>query len=49
MGETIYKDPKTGNFITPDRTAHGGDIWKMFDRFGNRLGTFDEDLNFLRP
>lgn len=49
MGESIYQHPRTGNYLTPDRTGHGGGIWKMFDRHGNRLGTFDGNLNYLRP
>lgn len=33
------------NFITPDVDQHNGGVWKMFDRRGNRLGTYDADLN----
>jgi hypothetical protein len=33
------------NYITPDVDGHRGGVWKMFDRRGNRLGTFDANLN----
>jgi len=50
MGEAVFKDPKTGKYITPDRTGHGnpGGVWKMFDAQGNRIGTYDGDLQFIR-
>lgn len=42
-GEAVYSN---GNrYITPDNTGHnvtGG--WKMFDRRGNRIGTYTWDL-----
>jgi RHS repeat-associated protein len=55
LGFTPVKDPpfnsrgelvfRSGNkFITPDNTVHQGGTWKMFDRSGNRLGTFNETL-----
>jgi len=33
------------DYITPDVDKHNGGSWKMFDRRGNRVGTFDGDLN----
>jgi hypothetical protein len=30
--------------ITADRDGHSGGAWKMFDLFGRRLGTYDENL-----
>ena len=33
------------NYITPDVDSHNGGVWKMFDRSGNRLGTYDAALN----
>ncbi len=30
---------------TPDVDSHIGGVWKMFDRKGNRIGTFDALLN----
>jgi hypothetical protein len=48
MGEPLYRNPKTGNYISPDRTGHGGGVWKGFDRDGNRVGTYDGDLNPIR-
>ena len=36
---------KKGNtYITPDADCHNGGFWKMFDRHGTRLGTFDKLL-----
>lgn len=42
-----YKTPKSFENITfqkPDRTGHKGGRWKMFNKSGERLGTFDKDL-----
>lgn len=33
------------NFITADRDVHSGGAWKMFDSSGNRIGTYDKNLN----
>ena len=39
---------KKGNrWITRDRTSHKGGRWKVFDQKGNRIGTFDENLNYI--
>lgn len=35
---------KGTRYITQDVTAHKGGIWKMFDKKGNRLGTYDKNL-----
>jgi hypothetical protein len=42
-GEPGYTDGK--NYITRDNTSHTGGSWKMFNRNGVRLGTYDENLN----
>ncbi|MGE0784791.1 MAG: toxin C-terminal domain-containing protein [Sandaracinaceae bacterium] len=31
-------------YISRDVDAHSGGAWKMFDRRGRRLGTYNEDL-----
>jgi hypothetical protein len=42
-GQTVFSDGK--NYITRDIDQHRGGAWKMFDRKGRRLGTYDADLN----
>jgi hypothetical protein len=44
MGQAVFTNGK--NFITQDITMHLGKdaTWKVFDRAGNRLGTFTYDL-----
>jgi hypothetical protein len=42
-GQPVFSNGK--RFLTPDVDSHKGGVWKMFDRRGNRLGTFDADLN----
>jgi hypothetical protein len=42
-GQDVYFDGK--RYITPDVDGHIGGTWKMFDRKGRRIGTFDENLN----
>lgn len=42
-GQGVWTDGRT--LITLDVDAHSGGVWKMFDRRGNRLGTFDALLN----
>ena len=38
------------NYITRDNTSHNvTDGWKMFNRRGQRIGTYDPDLNYLKP
>lgn len=42
-GQPVYTN---GNdYITPDVDKHKGGEWKIFDRHGNRVGTFDGNLN----
>ena len=43
-GQPVFKNPKTGTYITPDIDSHIGGVWKMFDSKFNRIGTFDENL-----
>jgi filamentous hemagglutinin len=33
------------NYISPDVDMHSGGVWNMFDRRGNRIGTYDANLN----
>lgn len=41
-GRPVFQN---GNkFITPDADGHNGGVWKMFNRAGQRLGTFDKNL-----
>lgn len=35
-----------GDNITPDVDGHNGGVWKVFDRLGNRIGTYNSDLTF---
>ena len=41
-GRPVFK--KGDRFITPDRDMHKGGVWKVFDRKGNRIGTYNDDL-----
>jgi hypothetical protein len=41
-GQPVFQ--KGDRFITPDVDQHLGGTWKLFDRSGNRLGTYNEDL-----
>jgi RHS repeat-associated protein len=45
-GAEVYSNGK--NYITPDVDVHSGGVWKMFDRRGNRVGTYDADLNRIK-
>jgi hypothetical protein len=48
-GQTVYYNPKTKTYITPDVDGHNtSNGWKMFDKKGRRLGTYDSDLNRLK-
>lgn len=42
-GQPVFK--KGTKYITPDVDQHKGGVWKMFDKKGNRIGTYDEKLN----
>lgn len=47
-GQEVFSNGK--NYITPDIDGHdvtGG--WKVFNRQGRRIGTYDPDLNYLKP
>lgn len=50
-GQPVFSNGTT--YITPDigstGTSHSGGVWKMFDRSGNRLGTYDAKLNRIGP
>jgi hypothetical protein len=46
-GQPVYSDGKT--FITRDVDGHNvSDGWKMFSRRGQRIGTYDADLNYVK-
>ena len=44
-GQAVFYNPKTKTYITRDVDGHNGGVWKMFDKKGNRLGTYDANLN----
>jgi hypothetical protein len=46
-GQEVFFNGKT--YITPDIDAHNVTHgWKMFNRRGQRIGTYDPDLNYLK-
>ena len=45
-GQAVFTDGK--NFITIDVDSHNGGVWKMFDRRGDRLGTYDALLSKIK-
>jgi hypothetical protein len=46
-GQKVFGNGK--DFITPDVDGHNvSDGWKGFDRRGNRTGTYDKDLNWIK-
>lgn len=46
-GQVVFFNGK--NYITPDVDGHNvTNGWKMFDRRGNRIGTYDSDLNYVK-
>jgi filamentous hemagglutinin len=46
-GQPVFWNGK--NYITPDVDGHNvSDGWKVFDRRGNRVGTYDKDLNWVK-
>jgi RHS repeat-associated protein len=46
-GQEVFSNGK--NYITPDVDGHNvSDGWKMFNRRGQRIGTYDQDLNYLK-
>ncbi|MFI9049631.1 RHS repeat-associated core domain-containing protein [Streptomyces sp. NPDC053427] len=47
-GQRVFTNGKT--YITRDIDGHNvSDGWKMFNRKGKRMGTYDPDLNYLKP
>jgi len=42
-GQPIYSNGK--RFITRDVDSHNGGTWKMYNKRGKRLGTYDSNLN----
>lgn len=46
-GQEVFTDGS--RFITRDVDSHSGGVWKMFDRSGRRLGTYDGNLNRIGP
>ena len=42
-GQPVFSDGK--KFITRDVDSNKGGVWKMFDKKGKRIGTFNEDLS----
>lgn len=45
-GQAVFFNGK--NYITPDVDGHNVVGWKMFDRSGRRIGTYDRDLNYVK-
>ncbi|MGO4636435.1 SpvB/TcaC N-terminal domain-containing protein [Streptomyces sp. 2RAF24] len=46
-GQVVFSNGR--NYITPDVDGHNvSDGWKMFNRRGQRIGTYDPDLNYLK-
>ncbi|MFY1678345.1 ricin-type beta-trefoil lectin domain protein [Streptomyces sp. WMMC905] len=46
-GQVVFSNGK--NYITPDVDGHNvADGWKMFNRRGQRIGTYDPNLNYLK-
>ena len=42
-GQQVFSNGK--NFITRDIDSHNGGVWKMFNRHGQRIGTYNADLS----
>ncbi|WP_412548601.1 toxin C-terminal domain-containing protein [Pseudomonas sp. MWU13-2105] len=46
-GQSVFYNGK--QYITPDIDGHNvSDGWKVFDKKGNRLGTYDKNLNWIK-
>jgi hypothetical protein len=46
-GQTVFSNGKS--YITRDIDGYNvTDGWKMFNRQGQRIGTYDSDLNYLK-
>lgn len=41
-GQPVFSDGR--RYITPDVDQHRGGVWKVFDRAGRRVGTYDRTL-----
>ncbi len=46
-GQEVFTDGR--RFTTRDIDSHSGGVWKMFDRAGRRLGTYDANLTRIGP
>src|SRR5205807_9659929 len=46
-GQKVFSDG-SGRYLTRDIDGHGGGVWKMFNRAGQRLGTYDANLTRIR-
>jgi len=46
-GQEVFFDGR--RYITRDVDSHIGGVWKMFDRAGRRVGTYDANLNRIGP
>jgi hypothetical protein len=46
-GQEVFFNGK--NYISPDIDGHNVIGWKMFNRSGDRIGTYDMDLNYVKP
>ncbi|MCG3461433.1 S-type pyocin domain-containing protein [Xenorhabdus bovienii] len=48
-GQTVFFNKKTKTYITPDVDGHNvNNGWKMMDKKGKRIGTYDSELNRLK-
>ncbi|QES43438.1 hypothetical protein DEJ49_22785 [Streptomyces venezuelae] len=46
-GQEVFSNGK--NYITPDVDGHNvSDGWKVFNKKGQRIGTYDADLNYIK-
>ncbi|MFC4496165.1 putative T7SS-secreted protein [Streptomyces ovatisporus] len=46
-GQVVFHNGR--NYITPDVDGHNvSEGWKMFNRRGQRIGTYDSDLNYVK-
>ncbi|CDL86405.1 toxin C-terminal domain-containing protein [Xenorhabdus cabanillasii] len=47
--QTVFYNRKTKNYITPDVDGHNiTNSWKMMDKKGKRMGTYDSELNRIK-
>ncbi|BET96064.1 S-type pyocin domain-containing protein [Xenorhabdus taiwanensis] len=48
-GQTVFYNKKTKTYITPDVDGHNiTNGWKMMDKKGKRMGTYDSELNRIK-